>query len=502
MLYVTQGMRQGFRIGHAAPLVRIMHSQNHPSSLCNSQFVSTYLDSCCVEGQTWGPFDSPPFTTYQCSGLGVIPKKNGKFRVIHDLSSPQGSSVNDAIPPKDFSLQYESVDTAINYIMHLGKGSLLTKVDIRNAFRLCPVNPADIHLLGINWQGQYFFERVLPFGLRSSPYIFDRFASALEWILRDTCHLAHVMHYLDDFLDVAQPNLAIGQHHRALILDTFNYLNVPVAPEKVEGPTTVLTFLGLELDTVELEVRLPEEKRSALLDSIQTVQQATSMTKRELASLLGHLSFASRAVPAGRTFLRRLYDFDRATSSSPPAKKLRVPTAALEDLHWWKTTLTTWPGKSFFLQEQWTPAPDMRLQTDASGSLGYGAYYNGHWFAGQWSAEQQDRDITYKELYAIVVACATWGNGWTRKRIEFQCDNQAVVQCIKSGTCRSPHVMGLIRALYWLCVEHNILVRAVHIPGISNTVADALSRGFMQVFRRLAPTADLNPTTPVLPMAA
>ena len=60
---------------------------------------------------------------------------------------PHGNSVNDAIPPGVFSLQYESVDTAVNTIMKLGRESYLTNIDIRNAFRLCPVAPADMHLL-------------------------------------------------------------------------------------------------------------------------------------------------------------------------------------------------------------------------------------------------------------------------------------------------------------------------------------------------------------------
>ena len=134
-----------------------------------------------------------------------MPKKNGKFRVIHDLSSPMGIALptqSPSPPPSVFSLQYESVDTAVNTIMKLGRESHLTNIDIRNACRLCSVAPTDMHLLRIKWAGQYYFERVLPFGLRSSPFIFDKLTSAINWTLTDTCNLEHVMHYLDDFLDV------------------------------------------------------------------------------------------------------------------------------------------------------------------------------------------------------------------------------------------------------------------------------------------------------------
>ena len=152
------------------------------------------------------------------------------------------------------------------------------------------------------------------------------------------------------------------------------------------------------------------------------------------------------------------------------AQVLRLPTSASSDLQWWSSTLNSWPGKSFFLLEEWTPAPDLQFQIEAGGALGYGAYLSGRWLRGNWSAEQLERHITYKELYAILVACATWASRWTRMRTEVQCDNQAVVECLKTGTCRCPHVMTLIRALYSVCVKHNFLIRTDHMLGVTNSI--------------------------------
>ena len=129
--------------------------------------------------------------------------------------------------------------------------------------------------------------------------------------------------------------------------------------------------------------------------------------KRELASLLGHLSFASRAIPAARTFLRCLYDLDKATSEMSSHRMLHLSASAKGDLSWWHQTLSTWNGKSFFLLEKWMPSADLQSQTDASGTIGFGAFFNGRWFRGDWSPQQLELSITYKELFAIVVACAT-----------------------------------------------------------------------------------------------
>ena len=144
-------------------------------------------------------------TLIQCSGLGIVPKKNGKLLVIHHLSNsaPPGSSVNDHINSVDFSLQYIRVDDAIRQIVSTCPGALLTKFDIRNAFRLIPVHPQDWPQLGIHWQGQFFCKHVLPFRLRSSRFIFDKVSSAIEWIIQFYFHIPTLLHNLDDFLSVS-----------------------------------------------------------------------------------------------------------------------------------------------------------------------------------------------------------------------------------------------------------------------------------------------------------
>lgn len=55
----------------------------------------------------------------------------------------------------------------------------MAKTDIVSAFRLFPVHPDDWELLGIHWNDQYYFDKVLPFGLRSAPFIFNQLADAI-----------------------------------------------------------------------------------------------------------------------------------------------------------------------------------------------------------------------------------------------------------------------------------------------------------------------------------
>ena len=93
-----------------------------------------------------------------------------------DLSSPEGHSVNDGIPKRQFGVQYVSIDAFIDGIMSLGRGTLMAKFDVASAYQKVAIHPDDLPLLGIQWHGQYFVDLVLLFGLRSAPFIFTAIA--------------------------------------------------------------------------------------------------------------------------------------------------------------------------------------------------------------------------------------------------------------------------------------------------------------------------------------
>ena len=150
----------------------------------------------------------------------------------------------------------------------VGPGALLAKVDLKNAFRLCPVRPEDWHLLGIWWRGQYYVDQCLPFGLRSTPFLFNMVADALEWILRSHFHQQYCFHYLDDFFfaGTSQSDASL-----VTLMDMIHLCEVVgaiIKPEKVVGPTTCLPLLGILLDTVKQEAQLPEDKLQALISQL------------------------------------------------------------------------------------------------------------------------------------------------------------------------------------------------------------------------------------------
>ena len=279
--------------------------------------------------------------------------------------------------------------------MSSAKPVYLSKLDVKSAFRQIPVREEDQPLLGIKWQGQFYYEKVLPFGLRSSPAIFDAVSSGIEWIMQYQFSIHQLLHYLDDFLCVSS-GAVVANQQLSILLRAFVYLGVPLAPARVEGPLSCLTFLGITLDCIRLEARLALDKlvdiRSLLTDTVTRRR----ISQRNLESLLGKLSFAARVIVPGQTFMRRLWSV--CARYQEPHFTIVLSQDCIADLNWWIKLLADWNGKSFFLHPDWTPSPDLQLFTDASGTRGWGAYNDGRWIQGEWTQQQLSNSIEWKRF--------------------------------------------------------------------------------------------------------
>ena len=403
-------------------------------------------------------------------------------------------SLNDLINKEEYSLQYVTIDNAIQIIKQKGQGSWLCKVDISDAFKLIPIHPSLWPYHGIQWEEKYYFYTRLVFGSRSSPKIFDTLSIALCWIATHHYGVDSILHLLDDFLTVDSPNY-IAERTMAILTLMFQKLGVPLASHKCIGPTTCLEYLGVILDTEKMEARLPDEKRLRICEIMGTFMEKKSCTKRELLSLLGHLNFACRVVRPGRSFISYLIKL--LTTVKELHHHVKISAECRLDINMWFKFLSSWNGVSFFLNDDIVNAADLHLFTDAT-DRAFGGIYSNQWFQGIIPKSilegEETVSMAFCELYPIVMACVLWGSEWQRKRILFRCDNLGTVNIITKGRSKSPLVMKLMRKLTWSSAVNNFTVHAKHLPSRDNSVADALSRFQMDRFRRLKPTADRIPT--------
>eukprot|EP00112_Aurelia_sp_Birch-Aquarium-sp1_P013521 Seg2871.1 transcript_id=Seg2871.1/GoldUCD/mRNA.D3Y31 product="Polyprotein P3" protein_id=Seg2871.1/GoldUCD/D3Y31 len=491
--WVLHGLESGFDIGCSdgfpSPARR-----NCRSAYLKPEIIDDYLEEELSFGSIAGLFKSSPIKNLQINRFGVIPKSTpGKWRLITDLSYPMGHSVNSLIPDELAEVQYKGIPDSIKKIMFVGRGALMAKFDIKRAYRLLPVSSNSRKFLGMLWRGHYYIDLAIPFGLRSAPRIFTRFADILEHIFVHAGQVRYIQHYLDDFFIIGRPDSDECQVALTKCMALSAELGVPLAEQKTEGPTTKLSFLGFILDSVNLEILLPEQKIEKIKVELKVWYTKKSGTKRQLLSLIGRLQHCCQAIELGRPFIRRL--IDRASKVHALDHFVALSAWEIDDIFWWEKLFKNWNGRSLFLLPDFEIQPDNIVTSDAAGSIGMAAIYGDAWFACKWPKGVEQLNIAVKELIPIVLAAKIWGGGgsWLRHRVLFRCDNMAVVECLKKRSCKDRHLSYLLRELSLAAILHSFTFTAVHIPGIMNREADALSRFEFQAFFNAAPTANRAP---------
>ena len=161
-----------------------------------------------------------------------------------------------------FSLQYAHC--------RYGPSALMAKFEVESAYQNIPVHPDDCFLLGMRWRGQFYVDLLLPFGLRSAPFIFNSIADMVEWILLNKQHLSNLLQYLDDFITAGPPQSSQCAYNLNTAVSVCHRLGLPLHANKSVGPATSMAILGIELDSVNQVACLPEDKLLALRELIHS----------------------------------------------------------------------------------------------------------------------------------------------------------------------------------------------------------------------------------------
>jgi hypothetical protein len=275
--YLKNGFTKGFQLNYTGPRIHVT-SKNLKSAIENQDELLERVHKEISMGRILGPFLEMPISNLHISPVGLIPKSDGGWRMITHLSYPTSCGINDFIDPELCTVQYASFDGVVDMIANLGQGALLGKMDIKSAFRLIPVFPGDFDLLGFSIDGLYYVDKCLPMGCSISCKIWETFATFLHWLTQHKSGINTLNHYLDGFIFAGRCN----SQDCAILMSTFSSLaeeiGVPLAKEKTTGPTTRLTFLGFEIDTEEMIVRIPQAKLDILKNIVQNFLHRNKVT--------------------------------------------------------------------------------------------------------------------------------------------------------------------------------------------------------------------------------
>ena len=438
--------------------------------------VSAYLKTETACRRMAGPFKRNPLSVdLNYSPMNTVPKdESEERRIIVDLSWPLGESVNDSISKdiylgEKMELRYTTIEDVCNLVMELGPGCLIYKRDLRKAYRQIPVDPADYRYLGYLWNGDTYIDTVLVMGQRNAAYACQRTTNGVMFIQESKGFRGKS--YLDDLIGVDIPHKAdAGYSHLGALLVT---LGLEENGPKACPPSSTQVVLGVLFDTVNLTMSVTPEHLQEIHLLLRAWSVKKKCTKTELRSLLGKLCSVIKCVRQSRVFINRLLT---ALRSFPDKKYMSVPEEMVKDVRWWSLFMEDYNGVSLIPCIAWT-APDVVFTTDST-LTGCGGLTDSEFFHCTFPQHILDagHSINGLEILAITVAVRLWGKNYTGKKILLYCDNLQSVLAINSGKCRELLVGSCARQLWLEVARHGFQLKAVHLPGVDNRLADSLSR--------------------------
>jgi hypothetical protein len=264
--FILSGFKHGFKLNYTGPRAPVF-SDNLASAKQNPGVLNKKLYEDKTFGWIVGPFKQPPISNLRINAVGLVPKRSGDWRLITNLSFPPNNSVNEFIEPDYRHVKYAQFDEAVSIVQRIGKNAVCCKADIKSAFNLCPVWPGDFDLLGIKSDLGYWVQKMLPQGSACACFIFEKFASFLEWLVKKESGKNNLTHLLDDFFmadDSFESCLELFNVFKHVCSD----LGVPLCPDKLIGPLKTITYLGLEINAENQTIHVPSEKINKAKDEL------------------------------------------------------------------------------------------------------------------------------------------------------------------------------------------------------------------------------------------
>ena len=148
---------------------------------------------------------------------------------------------------------------------------------------------------------------------------------------------------------------------------------------------------------------------------------------------------------------------------SQPHFFIRLNRNVKGNLRIWQTFLSSFNGRSLFLDDTWSNNHKLNLYTDASGAIGFGALFGREWCYGKWLENWLKYSIAVLEFYPIVLSLCLWGHRMRNQCVLFFTDNESLVSVINKQTSKDSDLMTFVRTMVLVCLQNNILFKEKHI---------------------------------------
>ena len=287
-----------------------------------------------------GPLTSPPPGFRANRVIGIVQKD--KLRPVMDMSAPPGASYNNSMPKSATRKVLMGTAQSFSYLVReAGLTAIMSKYDMKDAYKLIPAAISDLRLQGFKWLGKYFCETQLVFGSKNAVADYDDLgmvildlalaASGLPASLTNRC--------LDDVLVIAPRHTGWVQKFSSAYKQLCSELNITLADrcplnDKAFVNQTRGMVLGIIFDIPGQSWYLPADKVAKTLDIILPILHKRKASFNDLEKLTGIINFICGLFPFGLAFRQNLFQaMTSAAETSPRVIKLLLSLAG--DLIFW-----------------------------------------------------------------------------------------------------------------------------------------------------------------------
>lgn len=463
-----------------------------------------------------------PNTEPNILAIGAVVKKN-KTRIVYDASMPRGSSVNDHIEPADTVLPSIAMAMAA-----MTTGGKMWKSDFTDAFLQTVLHASSIRLCCIEWRGQLYAYTRLGFGFKSGPThqqsMTISVVRALSRRLRKAGLLcaappsvAHkyehiqakpagaqfvngILAFLDDvggFSSALGPAWFSFSHYLCICRELS--LAVSFKPGKTEPPADVMIYLGIQCDCKRGLIALDEDRLADLRTKLTAITVNTSLTVREVQSIIGVLVFCSVVIRLGRLHYHALIDAVTELGPNPrPTTRISVSPAIKANIEMWQRLLSLLNVRSARARTL-SPVVPSECASDAS-LAGYGWCGMGHFVYGRWPSDWDGRlgpelstdpaiaeaarriYICECEIFAVLFMVRSLAPRCSNCILRIRVDNDPVVSMINRFSTRSKACLPILQEICWWCAVYAVELDCTWIDTKSNVFPDLLSRRYSPDF--------------------
>ena len=279
--------------------------------------------------------------------------------------------------------------------------------------------------------------------------------------------------YLDDWLIRAPTKESCHQGTQSLLAlcQELGWI-INVQKSELEAKQ-IFEFVGYKYDLSQGLVLPTQNRWESILQKLESILSKPSCRVRNFMSLIGLLTATEKQVPLGRLHMRPIQWHLKRHWRVPESleKEIPVPRSLHPHLLWWTKETNVLTGQPLHPLSR-----AVQIFTDAS-KEGWGAHLGDVTARGDWSVPESHLHINFLELKAVLLALKRFQSLVQGKVVLVATDNTTVVAYInKEGGMRSGSLCALLWRLLCGCNLRQVVLRARHIPGRLNVIADKLSR--------------------------